>query len=87
MNSNISIPPTNQLFPIKEMASRHPNILNEARIRWAARNRFKNGAASTFFSCRGGELFVHEPKFLEWFLGLSGQAKPRKSRRRKQATA
>jgi hypothetical protein len=39
-----------------------------------------------FESC-SGELVVHEPGFLAWYLGLEGRAKPRSTRRKRVAAA
>ena len=76
-----SVPPTSELFPLPDFPARHPTILNVNRLKWAARNRATNGAADAFFESRGGELLVHEPTFLRWFLGLDGRNKPRSTRR------
>jgi hypothetical protein len=65
------------LFTIRELADRHPRLLNISRLRWAARNRVSNGAAAVFYESRGGELLINEPLFLEWFLGRRGKNKPR----------
>ena len=79
--SVINLPPTNELFPLKELVTRHPHLLNESRLKWALRNRSDNGlnAVGAVFETRGGELMIREPTFLAWFLGLSGRAKPRSS--------
>ena len=37
--------------------------------------------APDVFDSPCGELLIHEPSFLAWFLGLSGRAKPRAARR------
>ena len=34
------------------------------------------------YNSPGGELLIHEPSFLAWFLGLGGRARPRAGRRR-----
>jgi len=77
------LPPTNEIFPKREIAARHPTFLNEARIDWALRKRRCNGlaAAGAVFESRSGELLISEPLFLAWFLGLSGRSKPRRLRR------
>ncbi len=80
---NVPLPPTTELFPSRQLAGRHSHLLSENRLAWALRNRRKNGleAAGAVFESPCGELLVHEPAFLAWFLGLSGRAKPRASRR------
>jgi hypothetical protein len=75
------VPPTSELFPRQALVARHPTLLTEPRVQWALRNRARNGLASAVFESRGGELVIHEPSFLAWYLGLSGRAKPRASRR------
>ena len=87
-----SLPPTAELFTRRAFAQRHPNLLNDWRVEWATRNRATNGLndCNAVFESRGsggeGELLIHEPAFLAWFLGLTGRAKPRalrnKARRR-----
>jgi hypothetical protein len=57
--------------------------LTDSRVQWAVRNRYTNGLAEAVFESKGGELLIHEPAFLRWFLGLEGRAKPRATRRRK----
>lgn len=79
------LPTPAELFPLADLPARHPNFLTASRVKWAARNRASNGAADAFFESRGGELLVHEPTFLRWFLGLQGRSKPRaRSKRRRQ---
>lgn len=65
------------------MVARHPHLLNESRLKWALRNRSDNGldAAGSIFETRSGELLIHEPIFLAWWLGLAGRRKPRASTR------
>lgn len=77
------IPPTSQLFDKHQLVARHPNLLTEARIQWAVRNRRSNGlcAVDAVYETRGGEIVIHEPAFLAWFLGLTGRAKPRRLRK------
>ena len=77
-----TLPPTNELFPQGPFVQRHPTILNTSRVKWAVRNRHKNGLDGAVFESRGGELLIHEPAFLRWFLGLNGRAKPRAQRRK-----
>ena len=62
------------------MVERHPNLLNSARIQWALRNRARNGLSGVVYESKSGQLLVHEPEFLRWYLGLTGRAKPRASR-------
>jgi len=77
------LPPINELFPRREFAARHPNILNPSRVEWALRKRRSNGLAATggVYEARSGELLIREPVFLQWFLGLSGRTAPRRLRR------
>lgn len=79
-------PPTAELFPARQLTPRHPHLLNEHRVAWALRNRRTNGlnAAHAVFESPCGELLIHEPAFLAWFLGLSGRAKPRAVRGRRR---
>ncbi len=78
-----AIPPTSELYSRRALIERHPNLLSESRMFWALRNRAKNGLAEAVYASKAGELLIHEPSFLRWFLGLSGRAKPRASPRRK----
>ena len=77
-----SLPPISELYTSRELAQRHPRLLNEHRLAWATRHRQKNGlsAAGAVFDSPCGELLIHEPAFLAWFLGLSNRAKPRRLR-------
>lgn len=83
------IPNTAELFGLRDLAARHPNLLSEARLKWAIRNRNANGldAARIVFETKGGELVVHEPAFLQWWLGLSGRHTPRAQRRKRRRAA
>jgi hypothetical protein len=81
MNTRV-VPPTSELFPRHALVQRHPNLLTEPRVMWALRNRSKNGLADAVYESKAGELLVHEPRFLQWFLGLDGRQKPRASRKR-----
>jgi len=83
MITGTELPPSSELFPLRDLASRHPTIFSESRLKWALRNRARNGLsdARAVFESRGGELILHEPTFLAWFLGLSGRDTPRSSRR------
>jgi len=78
-----AVPSTSELFTRRALVDRHPNLLSESRMFWALRNRVKNGLAEAVYESKAGELLIHEPTFLRWFLGLSGRAKPRASPRRK----
>jgi hypothetical protein len=40
-----------------------------------------NGLSGAVFDSPCGELLIHEPSFLAWFLGLGGRAKPRAGRK------
>lgn len=75
------IPPTTELFSKPELVSRHPNLFTPARVEWALRNRATNGLGEAVYESRGGELLVHEPGFLAWFLNLEGRSKPRAPRK------
>jgi hypothetical protein len=72
-----------ELYPRRQLTERHPDLLPENRVAWALRNRRKNGlnTAGAVFDSPCGELLIHEPRFLAWFLGLAGRAKPRSPRR------
>jgi len=78
-----SLPPISELYTSRELAQRHPRLLNDHRLAWATRHRQKNGlsAAGAVFDSPCGELLIHEPAFLAWFLGLSNRAKPRRLRK------
>jgi hypothetical protein len=71
------------------LAARHPNLLTESRLKWALRNRHENGldAAGIVFETKGGDLVLHEPGFLQWWLGLSGRHTPRAPRRKRRRAA
>ncbi len=79
-----STPPPAELFSVQQLATRHPHLLSVNRLQWAVRQRRKNGlaAARVVFDSPCGQLFIHEPAFLAWFLGLSGRSKPRALRAR-----
>lgn len=83
----IATPPTTELFTQRQLAERHPHLLNHNRIVWAVRHRRKNGLSTVgaVFDSPCGELLIHEPAFIRWFLGLAGRAKPRAPRRRAAA--
>lgn len=81
------LPPPEELFVRQEFAARHPRLLSENRVYWAVRNRRTNGliAAHAVYESPCGELVIHEPSFIAWFLGLSGRAKPRVTKRKRAA--
>ena len=83
--AEIALPPTSELYTRQQLPPRHPHLLNDHRVAWALRNRRKNGleAAGAVFESPCGELLIHEPRFLAWFLGLAGRAKPRAARGRR----
>jgi hypothetical protein len=76
-------PPASEIFNRHQLAARHPTLLSENCLVWALRNRHSNGLedAGAIFEARSGELLIHEPPFLAWFLGLVGRSKPRRSRK------
>ena len=76
-----SVPPTAELFTKAQLVARHPHLLSLNRVVWALRCRAVNGLSAAVFDSPCGELLIHEPAFLAWFLGLSGRAKPRAGRR------
>jgi hypothetical protein len=80
-----TVPPTAELFNKCQLVERHPNLLTPARIEWALRRRDVNGLKGVVYESRSGELVVHEPGFLAWYLGLAGRAKPRATRRKRAA--
>ncbi len=84
-----SLPQMSELFTSRQLAQRHSHLLSEHRLAWATRHRQKNGltAAGAVFKSPCGELLLHEPKFLAWFLGLSSRAKPRRLRTKSSAAA
>jgi hypothetical protein len=38
------------------------------------------------YESKSGQLLIHEPEFLRWYLGLTGRSKPRASRVRRRST-
>jgi hypothetical protein len=72
-------PSAAEIFPLRRLAEQHPDLLPEGHLRWAARNRTRNGLseAGAVFESPCGELLFHEPSTIAWLLGLSGRAKPR----------
>jgi hypothetical protein len=80
-----TMPPTAELFTKAQLAARHPHLLSANRLVWALRRRTLNGLSAAVFDSPCGELLIHEPAFLAWFLGLRGRAKPRSARREARA--
>ena len=76
-----SVPPTTELVTKAQLVARHPHLLSVNRVTWALRCRALNGLSAAVFDSPCGELLIHEPAFLAWFLGLSGRGKPRAARR------
>ena len=76
-----SLPATTELVTKAQLVARHPHLLSVNRVTWALRCRAVNGLIAAVFDSPCGELLIHEPSFLAWFLGLSGRAKPRARRR------
>lgn len=66
-----------ELFTKAQLVARHPHLLSVNRVTWALRCRAANGLSTAVFDSPCGELLIHEPSFLAWFLGLGGRAKPR----------
>jgi hypothetical protein len=89
MPSDPELPPLEEIFARREFAERHPRLLNRSRVEWALRNRSTNGleAAGGVYASPCGQLLVHEPAFLAWFLGLKGRSKPRAARRKRAGAA
>jgi hypothetical protein len=81
-----TVPPTSELFSKQQIVERHPHLLSPSRIEWAVRHRHKNGLEGIVYESRSGELVIHEPGFLAWYLGLCGRAKPRSARRKRRAS-
>lgn len=75
----LDIPPTGELFSKEALVERHPNLLTGPRVQWALRNRARNGLSSVVYDSMSGQLLIHEPEFLRWYLGLAGRSKPRAS--------
>jgi len=75
------LPPMTELFTKAQLVARHPHLLSVNRVIWALRRRATNGLSTAVFDSPCGELLIHEPSFLAWFLGLGGRAKPRVGRR------
>ena len=80
-----TMPPTTELFTKAQLAARHSHLLSTNRLVWALRRRTVNGLSGAVFDSPCGELLIHEPAFLAWFLGLKGRAKPRAVRRGRHA--
>jgi hypothetical protein len=82
----LDIPPTSELFSKEALVERHPNLLTYPRVQWALRNRARNGLSSVVYESKSGQLLVHEPEFLRWYLGLTSRSKPRASRVSRRST-
>ncbi len=82
------LPPLTEIFSRSQFIQRHPGLFNKGRLDWAVRNRDQNGltAARAVYESPVGEILIHEPPFLRWFLGLSGRGKPRALRHRGRAS-
>ena len=76
-----------ELFNIRDFAKRHEKLMPVNRVLHAARNRETNGLieAGAIYKSAVGELIIHEPSMLQWFLGLRGRAKPRRVRKQRAA--
>jgi len=79
------VPPTTELVTKAQLVAKHPHLLSVNRVAWALRCRAVNGLSDAVFDSPCGELLIHEPSFLAWFLGLSGRAKLRAGRTRRRA--
>lgn len=79
------VPPTAELFTKAQLVTRHPHLLSPNRLMWALRRRAANGLSGAVFESPCGELVIHEPAFLAWFLGLKGRSKPRAARKGRRA--
>jgi len=75
------LPPMTELVTKAQLVARHPHLLSVNRVTWALRCRATNGLSAAVFDSPCGELLIHEPSFLAWFLGLGGRDKPRAGRR------
>jgi hypothetical protein len=75
------VPPTTELVTKAQLVAKHRHLLSVNRVAWALRCRAVNGLSDAIFDSPCGELLIHEPSFLAWFLGLTGRAKPRAGRR------
>jgi hypothetical protein len=75
-------PPVAEIFPASQFPQRHPHLLNSNRVQWAVRHRKRNGLAAcgAVFDSPCGQVMIHEPAFIAWFLGLAGRKKPRRAR-------
>jgi len=81
MTAPRSVPPTTELVTKAQLIARHSHLLSANRVAWALRRRTVNGLSDAVFESPCGELLIHEPSFLAWFLGLSGRGKPRAGRK------
>jgi hypothetical protein len=76
-----SVPPMMELVTRAQLIAKYPHLLSAHRVEWALRRRATNGLSGAIFDSPCGKLLIHEPSFVAWFLGLSGRAKPRVTRR------
>jgi hypothetical protein len=81
---DFGLPPTSELYNSRALVARHSHLLSLARVQWALRHRHTNGLGAAVFETKAGELYIHEPAFLAWFLGLTGRNKPRVTGRKRQ---
>jgi hypothetical protein len=65
----LHLSPTSELFSKQALVERHPNLLTQQRIQWALRNRARNGLSASVYESKSGQLLIHEPEFLRWYLG------------------
>jgi hypothetical protein len=78
-----TVPPTSELFSKAQLVERHSHLFTPARVEWAVRFRESNGLKDFVYESKSGELVIHEPGFILWYLGLAGRSKPRKPRRQR----
>jgi hypothetical protein len=83
-----TLPLITELYTIPQLAERHAHLFPKNRLSWAVRNRDKNGleASGAVFKSPTGHVVLHEPKFLAWFLWLTGRNGPRRGRRMRAAS-
>jgi len=78
------IPPLSELFSKEALVERHPNLLTHPRIPRASRTRATDGLSSVVYESMSGQVLVHEPGFLRWYLGLTGRSTTRVPHSRQQ---
>jgi hypothetical protein len=64
----LDIPPTSELSLRKRWLGGFTILLTYPRVQWALRNRARNGLSSLVFESKLGQLLVHEPEFLRWYV-------------------